>query len=171
MKRNIFNIVLTLATFVAVGNGHLQAQERKTVSAAKLGNVLHCLKSKLADMEGYEPPQIRPSTYRIRYLYGINSPEDENENELQLLVYSPRGKAATYYTVYFETKKQGPIIDIGQMGTLVQEHGKLVLDENPGGNGTYFHIQKVADFLGRKPALIVRAQNVRPGTAACVFPR
>ena len=94
-------------------------------------------------MEGYKrPPQIHANIYRVRYLYGINSPQDENNNELQLIVYGPEEKSAVYYTVYFEKENQGDIIHLGQMATLIQEHGKLELDENPGGNGTYFHIQR-----------------------------
>ena len=94
-------------------------------------------------MDGYKrPPQIHASIYRVRYLYGINSPQDENNNELQLIVYGPEEKSAVYYIVYFEKENQGDIIHLGQMATLIQEHRKLELDENPGGNGTYFHIQR-----------------------------
>jgi hypothetical protein len=152
-----------------VGSSNAQAQERRTVSVAKLGNVLHCLKDKLANVEGYEPPEINPNTYRIRYRYGINSPEDENDKELQLFVYSAREKSAIYYTVYFDKEKEGSPIEIGQMGTLVWERDKLVLDENPGGNGTYFHIQRLSDSLGNKPAIVVGAHYVRSGEATCIY--
>src|SRR6266852_2995798 len=138
--QTIKTTVLLFFVFVAAEASRLQAQEQKTVSIAKIGNVLHCLKSKFEDMKGYKrPPQIHVNIYRVRYLYGINSPQDENNNELQLIVYGPEEKSAVYYTVYFEKENQHDIIHLGQMATLIQEHGKLELDENPGGNGTYFN--------------------------------
>ncbi len=163
------NILAAVALIGMCSNG-LQAQEHRAVSVAKIGNVLHCLRSKLADMENYEPPQIGSSTYRVRYVYGSYSPDDEN-NELQLVVYSPKEKSAIYYTVYLEEEKRHHVIDIGQMGTLIQENGKLVLDENPGGNATYFHIQKLVDFLERKPVITIPAQYVRLGSTTCIFQR
>jgi hypothetical protein len=163
-------VLLFFMILVAAEANRLQAQERKTVSIAKLGNVLDCVNKKYGAMEGHRPPLPgQANAYRVRYLYGINSPQDENNNELQLVVYGPREKSAFYYRAYLEKNKKSSVIQLGQMATLIQEHRKLELDENPGGNGTYFRIQKAVDFLGRKPALIVPVHSVRPGPATCVF--
>ncbi len=160
--------IVAIIFFVGFWSSHSQAQEHKTIGIAKLGNILHCLKSELPDTGEYAPPHIHANTYRVRYVFGIYGPADE-EDELQLLVYSKDEKSAVYYDLHLMKEGQRSIIYLGLMGTFVKEHGKLVVDENPGGVATGFQVQKLADFLSRKPATIVLVKYIQPGPAACVY--
>ena len=104
----------------------------------------------------------------MRYVFGINNPSDDKD-ELQLLVYSKGEISAIYYRFHFLKEHQRKIILLGGVGTFAKERGTLILDENPGGNATGMQVQKLAEFLGRKPAILVPMQYVRKGSAACVF--
>lgn len=160
--------ILSLVIFVAAQSSQLQAQEHKTISITKLGNILDCLKTEFPNTDEYAPPHADANLYRVRYVFGIYGPADMKD-ELQLLVYSKGEKSAVYYNLHLMKQGQRPVIYIGGLGTFIKEHGKLVLDENPGGIATGLQVQKLADFLGRKAAIAIPPQYVRAGSAACVF--
>src|SRR5579859_1069568 len=105
MKANILVIVLLVAAWNCYGQAHSQG----TVSAVKIGHVLHCLQNKLGDLD-YLPLRIDGEGYRVRYFYGIQHPWTDESNELHLLVYGEGEKSATLYEVYFESRERKPVI-------------------------------------------------------------
>ena len=136
------------------------------MSVARIGNVLHCLKSKLADYD-YAPPLIDGSHYRVRYFYGIQHPWTDENNELHLLVYGDGEKSATLYEVYFESIQRKPVITFGLIGKLEKEKGHLVAHEIQFGIGTYDRIQKLSQVIGQRRAVMIPARYVQPGKDAC----
>lgn len=139
------------------------------MSVAKIGSVLHCLESKLADFD-YTPPRINGNQYRVRYLYGIQHPWTDENNELHLLVYGDGEKSATLYEVYFETRERKPVITLGLTGKFTEKQGRLIPHEILFGIGTYQRIQKLADVMGKRRLVEIPVRYLQPGKAVCDAP-
>ena len=165
MKANIFVILF----LVAAWNCYAQTNSHKAINAARIGNVLHCLQSKLGDLD-YLPPHIDANRYRLRYSYGIQHPWTDENNELHLLVYGEGKKSATLYEVYFESRERKPVITLGLTGKFIRKNGQLVPNEILFGIGTYDRIQKLAHALAQRPAIAIPTVYVRPGRVVCDAP-
>jgi hypothetical protein len=165
MKNVTAALMLSLAFSLSA---YSQKAGLKVVSSKELGAVLSCLQTKVAS-DGAAPPQFAPGLYRVRYYYGVLTPGDDEPDELQLVVYAPKGTSAVLYRVYLKTTDRGQEIYIGDWGTLKKEHGRMVPDEIPGGVATYFHIKKLLEVLSQRPVLTIRSSDVKPGPAACVY--
>jgi hypothetical protein len=165
MRANIF-----IALLVAVAwNCDAQTHRGEAVNPARIGNVLHCLQSKLGDLD-YLPPRPTPDEYRVRYFYGIQHPWTDERNELHLLVYGEGERSATLYEVYFETREGKPVISLGLAGKFTAEDKRLEPSEILFGIGTYDRIRKLASVIAKKPAVAIPGAYVRPGKAVCDAP-
>jgi len=165
MKGNIFVILFLVATW----NCYAQTNSHKAINAARIGNVLHCLQSKLGDLD-YLPPRIDANRYRVRYFYGIQHPWTDENNELHLLVYGEGEKSATLYVVYFESRERKRVITLGLTGKLIRKNGQLVPKEILFGIGAYDRIQRLANVIAKERAVAIPAVYVRPGKAVCDAP-
>ena len=152
MKATIFVILF----LVAAWNCYAQTNSHKAINADRIGNVLHCLQSKLGDLD-YLPPHIDANRYRVRYFYGIQHPWTDENNELHLLVYGEGEKSATLYEAYFESRERKPVITLGLTGKFIRKNGQLVPNEILFGIGTYDHIQNASSCAGSK------ASDCNPG--------
>ncbi len=164
MRKLSIGVVLFLSSAV------LLAQTKNTpeeFSPARLGNVLSCLQAKLSAY-GDAPPRFDARSFRVRYLYGKESAGDEDD-ELHIVVYGPREDSAILFEVYLnavDDNKRGMII--GLPATLKREHGRLVVDELPGGQATLRRIDKLLGVISHRPLITIMNNQVRPGSLPCV---
>jgi hypothetical protein len=133
----------------------------KTISVTRLGNVLSCLQAKISPL-GYPPPRFGAHSFRVRYLYGIQSPGDSGNN-LHVFVYGPKEDSATLYEVYIHGANGREEIYFGSYATFKKEGGKLVLDEIPGGLGTAHRIEQLFASISRQRATMISEEDVKPG--------
>src|SRR5579863_5448539 len=165
--RQAISILVFLASVALPG--YPQTKPRRTVSQAKLGEVLNCLQVKLASIGG-GPPRGSRRYFLVRYYYGVLTPGDDDPNELQVAVYARHETSARLYSVYFDKKGDQPQIYVGEWGgTLKRENGKMVVDVNPGGLGTYYHIKHLLRVMSESPVMRVPNRYVRPGPDVCVY--
>lgn len=162
-------IVVGLSVFIGAAVLFAQTRSnRKDFGPARLGNVLHCLQAKASSF-GYAPPRFDAHSFRVRYVYGKFDPSDEND-ELHLVVYGPRQESATLFEIYLHgVDDNKPGIFIGEAATLKREHGRLVVDENPGGVGTYRRIEKLLRVISNRAMVAIPDEEVRQGPTACVY--
>jgi hypothetical protein len=166
MRKKILISLISL-----LGSALLFAQtkgKREDFGPARLGNILYCLQTKATSF-GFAPPRFSSHAFLVRYVYGKEFPGDEDD-ELHMVVYGPREKSATLFEVYLHgVDNNKPEIFIGDAATLRMEHGRLVVDELPGGQGTLRRIEKLLTVISRRPAVIVKDNQVKPGPAPCVY--
>lgn len=148
----------------------LVAQTKKTpedFSPSRLGNVLHCLGTKLSAY-GDAPPHFDVHSFRARYVYGKFDPGDEDD-ELHIVVYGPREESAILFEIYLngvDDNKHGMIV--GDPTTLKREHGRLAVDELPGGLATLRRIDKLLRVISHRPVITIMDNEVRPGSVPCL---
>jgi hypothetical protein len=157
------SIILSLCLAGAV------AQTPDKLTNPELGNVLHCLDTKLKPVGG-APPHFESDSYRIRYAFGAVIKEEDKKNELHLVVYGKGEKKGILYQVYFEPGGP-PSIYIGPAGTLKQEKGVMEPDEIWGGQGTYYYEKRLLRVISAKPAITIPASEVVAGSRVCIFER
>lgn len=164
MRKQTIVVIFFLASTVCLGQGR---DQQKSVSTARLGNVLYCLQAKASSF-GYVPPRFDAHSFRVRYVYGKQSPTDEAD-ELHMVVYGPREESATLFEVYLRTNAHNQEIFIGDAATFKGEKGRLVTDEIPGGQATLRRIEKLFDTISHPRAITIMDSDVKPGPAACVY--
>lgn len=145
------------------------AQTPNQLTSSELGNVLHCLDTKLKPFGG-APPRFESDSYRVRYVLGVVEKGDDEKNELHLVVYGKGEKRGTLYQVYLDDDRR-PSIYIGQGGTLKQEKGVMEPDEIWGGQATYYYEKRLLRVISAKPAITIPASEVVAGSRVCIFDR
>ena len=138
------------------------------ISKEKIGNVLSCLLTKLPSYPD-SPVRFDSHSYLVRYYYGILTPDAEEPDELQLIVYGPKEESATLYQVYFEKQNEQESINIGQWGSLVKKDGHLELGDTPGGLATHAEWEKLVKVISKRPSLSLSEKDVQPGADSCVY--
>ncbi|MHB8527838.1 MAG: hypothetical protein ACYDD2_17070 [Candidatus Acidiferrales bacterium] len=93
---------------------------------------------------------------------------DEND-ELHVVVYGPRGESATLFEVYLRTVDDKQEIFIGDAATLKREKGRLVTDEIPGGQATLRRIERLLTAISHRAMITVPDGEVRQRPTACVY--
>ncbi|HEX7966329.1 MAG TPA: hypothetical protein VF651_11520 [Gammaproteobacteria bacterium] len=142
---------------------------QQQISKERVGNVLSCLITKLGPKD-FGPQQSASGIYKVRYFYGILTPDYEKDNELQLFVFHADGAEADFYRVYFDKEKGGQdSIYIGDGGSIKKEKGHWVPDEISGGLASYDEMVKVTKQIEKQPDLIIEQKDVVSGNYVCVF--
>lgn len=161
------NASVLLIALLVVSGCSAEPTVASSITASKLGEVLYCLDTKLGPI-GVAPPKNNQNAYLVQYYFGVLTPQEEQPNELQLIVYTSDGNSANYYRVYFDESQKNSIF-IGVGGTLTKENGKMVPDEIPGGLGTLEEIQKVLDVTNKQKRLLIPQSQVVQGKDACIY--
>jgi hypothetical protein len=161
--------VIRILVALALCSGRAVAQTPTRLTSSELGNVLHCLDTKLRPI-GYAPPRFESDSYRIRYAFGVVIKDEDEKNELHLVVYSKGEERGILYQVYFEHDGR-PSTYIGQAGTLKQERGVMEPDEIWGGQATYYYEKRLLRVISAKPAITIPASEVVAGSRPCLFSR
>ncbi|MGB7561351.1 MAG: hypothetical protein WBL99_07770 [Candidatus Acidiferrales bacterium] len=164
MRKHTVAAIFFLVSTVCLGQAKSQ---QNGVSVARLGNVLDCLQSKASSF-GYPPPRFDARSFRVRYVYGKQSPTDEAD-ELHVVVYAAREESATLFEVYLQTKADKQEIFIGDAATLKKQKGRMVIDEIPGGLATARRIEKLIETISHQRAITVMDRDVKPDATACVY--
>lgn len=161
--------VTRILAVLALCLGWAAAQVPNQLTSSELGNVLHCLDTKLKPVDG-APPRFEGDSYRIRYLLGVVEKGEDEKNELHLAVYGKGEKTGILYQVYLDDGRRSSIY-IGQWGTLKQEKGVMEPDEIWGGQATYYYEKRLLRFISAKPAITIPASEVHAGSRICIFDR
>ncbi len=160
--RRVAAVVMLLVVSSAIAG-------EKSLKTAELGNVLYCLQTKVAKI-GYAPPRFAPRTLRLRYAVDGDKGSASHQ-PLNLVVYGPDEKKAILYQIYLEETKGQPSIEIGEMGTLKLENGRMEPDEIWGGVATYNKVQDILKKVSSTPVLSVPEDEVKAGPGVCLYKR
>jgi hypothetical protein len=162
--------VTPILAVLALCLGGASAQTPNELTSSELGNVLHCLDTKLKPV-GSAPPRFESDSYRVRYVLGVVDKKEDEENKLTLVVYGKGEKRGFLYQVYLEHEGRRSSIYIGQGGTLKQEKGVMEPDEIWGGQATYYYEKRLLRVISAKPAITIPASEVVAGPRVCIFDR
>jgi len=159
---------LGLGLLVATIAGSTQARiGPHAVSTARLGQVLFCLQHDT--LFRVEPPRFDKHGFRVRYVFGRLSDDGEDGDDvLHMIVYGPREETATLFEPWLRTENHiHEVVVANMITTLKREHGRLVVDEIPGGVATARRIERALPVVARQPAVTIRNADVRAGAVWC----
>ena len=155
---------LLLAATVGSAQGGMG---RQAVSTARLGQVLFCLQHDT--LFPVAPPRFDKHGFRVRYVFGRLSDDGEDGDDvLHMIVYGPREDTATLFEPWLRTENHiHEVVVTNMITTLKREHGRLVVDEIPGGIATERRIEQALPVIARQPAVTIRNADVRAGAVWC----
>jgi len=99
--------VTPILAVLALCLGGASAQTPNELTSSELGNVLHCLDTKLKPV-GSAPPRFESDSYRVRYVLGVIDKKEDEENKLTLVVYGKGEKRGFLYKSTSNMKGGGP---------------------------------------------------------------